>query len=62
MQPKALAVRSIGVMQQAPLAAHIIFKYLYATEHHFACHPKWRHTVRNVEYASWGIVTTFVAV
>ncbi len=39
MQPAALAARR-GVMQQAVLAGCIIFKYLHATEQHFACRPK----------------------
>ncbi len=55
MQSAALAARSIGVMQQAALAGHIIFKHLHASEQHFACYPKWRHGVANIVYTSRGI-------
>ncbi len=52
MQPAALAARNIGVMQQAASAVCIIFKYLNAVGQHFACHLKWRHSVRSIPYAS----------
>ncbi len=32
VQPAALAARSVGAVQQAALAACIIFKYFHATE------------------------------
>jgi hypothetical protein len=32
-------------MQKGALVACIIFKYLHATERHFACGPKWRDAV-----------------
>ncbi len=54
MQPAALAARNVGVMQQAALATCIIYKYLHATEKHFACCPKWRRAVRSISYASTG--------
>ncbi len=52
MQSAVLAARSIGVVQQAALSACIIYKYLHATEQHFACYPKWRRVVRSIIYAS----------
>ncbi len=51
----ALAARSIGFMQQAAMAACIIFKYLHATMQHFTCCPKWRHAIRSVVYTSRGV-------
>jgi hypothetical protein len=39
---ECMAVRSIGFMQQAALAACIIFKNFCEYEEHFACHPKWK--------------------
>ncbi len=54
MQPAVLAARSIGVVQQAALVACIIYKFLHATEQHFACYPKWRRVDRSVIYTSGG--------
>jgi len=50
MWTPALGARSIGVMQQAALAASMVYKYLYATEQHFAHRPKRRHSVKSVAY------------
>jgi hypothetical protein len=55
VQPVASAVRSFGAMQQAAMAACIIFKYLHITEEHFACGAKWHHAVKSVAYTSRGI-------
>jgi hypothetical protein len=37
MQSAAVTARSIGVMQQTAWAAFIVYKYLHASEQHFAC-------------------------
>jgi hypothetical protein len=42
----ASVTRSIGVIQHN----------LHATEQHLACHPRWRLTVKNIAYASLGVV------
>jgi hypothetical protein len=54
MQLAALAARSIGLMQQAALAACIIFKHLDVTEQHFAWIPTRSHAVRSIANASRG--------
>jgi hypothetical protein len=53
MQPEALAALSIGVIQQAALAALSIYKYLRTAEQHFACLSKQRRVARSIAYASW---------
>jgi hypothetical protein len=58
VQPAALATRSIGAMQQAALAACITYKYLHATEEHFARCLKWRGAVRSIAFASRCICCT----
>ncbi len=58
MQPATLAARSIGVVQQVAMAAHIIFKYFHAIEQQFACCPKWKLAVGIISYASRGIFYT----
>jgi hypothetical protein len=55
VQLSALETISICVMQQAALAARIIFKYLHATEQHFTCCPKWKRAVRSMANASSGV-------
>ncbi len=55
MHPATLAARSIGVMQQAVLAACIIYKYLHASEQLFVYRPKQKHAVKSMAYASRGI-------
>jgi hypothetical protein len=55
MQLTALAARSILVMQQVTLAWCIIFKYVHATKHHFACCQKWIHAEGMYAYASRGV-------
>jgi hypothetical protein len=55
-QLAALATRSIGIMQQAALAACIIFKQFSATEQHFAWLQKWERAVWSIAYASKDIV------
>jgi hypothetical protein len=52
MQSASIAARIIGVMQQAALIVCIIYKYLHATEQHFACCAKWRRTIRSIAYTS----------
>jgi hypothetical protein len=51
---RQLAARSIGVMQQAALAACIVSKYLHATKQHFACCPRGRHAIRRIERVACG--------
>jgi hypothetical protein len=55
VQLSELETISIGVMQQAASAARIIFKYLYATEQHFACCQKWKRAARSMANASGGV-------
>ncbi len=44
-----LAARSIGVMQQAAIAACIVSKYLHSTKQHFACCQMGSCAVRRIE-------------
>ncbi len=54
MQPAAWASKIIGDMQQLALAARIIFKYLHATEQHFANYLKRRQTERSIAHTHRG--------
>ncbi len=53
-----ICTKKHGVVQKAASAECIIFKYVNATEQHFAFLPKQRHVVKNIAYASWGICYT----
>jgi len=55
MQPAAFTANRIGAMQQEALTASIIYKYLWMTEQHCACCPKWRYAVKNVAYTYRGV-------
>jgi hypothetical protein len=48
MQPAALTARHHDAMQQAALAAYIVFKCLHAAKQRFAFCPKWRQAVRSI--------------